>query len=108
MRNTFLLKEGLYFLLCGINKTVHQCNLFFPSEYDLKVTTGSSLGAGTDANVFIKIIGTKGVTAEHGLVGLEDPFERGRSGFWSLLFFCDIEYKNINITKDNTMLVIIY
>lgn len=64
---------------------------FFVADYDLKITTGSSLLAGTDANVFIKIIGTKGVTAEHKLVGPEDPFQRGRSGFWFLLF-CDIEY----------------
>jgi len=48
------------------------------SEYSLKVTTGSSLGAGTDANVFIKIIGTKGTTAEHKLEGSEDAFDRGK------------------------------
>lgn len=44
----------------------------------MKVTTGSSLGAGTDANVFIKVVGTRGTTGEHKLVGSEDAFERGK------------------------------
>ena len=44
----------------------------------MKVTTGSSLGAGTDANVLIKIIGTKSTTAEHKLEGSGDAFDRGK------------------------------
>ena len=52
----------------------------------MKVTTGSSIGAGTDAHVYIKIIGTEGTTTEHELVGPGDTFERGRFGICSFLF----------------------
>lgn len=48
------------------------------SEYALKITTGSSLGAGTDANVLITIIGTRGTTAVHKLVGSGDVFDSGK------------------------------
>ena len=53
--------------------------LLFSTEYEVQVTTGNSIGAGTDAHVYIKIIGTKGTTTENELVGdSKDPFERGR------------------------------
>lgn len=67
-------------------KVVDQRNQFSVSEYDLKITTGSSIGAGTDAHVYIKIIGTEGTTTEHELVGSGDTFERGRSVICSFLF----------------------
>lgn len=51
---------------------------FLLSDYDVKVTTGTSFWAGTNAKVFIKVIGTKGSTAVQKLVGSGDPFERGR------------------------------
>lgn len=52
---------------------------FLVSDYEVQVTTGNSFGAGTDANVYIKIIGTKGSTAEQELVAADhkDPFESG-------------------------------
>lgn len=56
-------------------------NIFLHSstEYEIQVTTGNSIGAGTDAHVYMKIIGTRGTTTEHELVGdSNDPFERGR------------------------------
>ena len=52
--------------------------LFLFSVYDVKVTTGNSFGAGTDANVYIKIIGTRESTTEHQLVGSGEAFEKGR------------------------------
>ena len=53
--------------------------LFLVSEYEVQVTTGDSFGAGTDANVYIRLIGTRGSTAEHALVAdHKDPFESGK------------------------------
>lgn len=44
----------------------------------MQVITGNSLGAGTDAKVYIKIFGAKESTAEHKLEAIhKDPFERG-------------------------------
>lgn len=52
------------------------------SDYEVQVTTGNSLGAGTDAKVYIKIFGTKESTAEHELEATrKDSFERGKSVF---------------------------
>ena len=54
----------------------------FSSDYEVQVTTGNSLGAGTDAKVYIKIFGTKESIAEHELDAIhKDPFERGKSVF---------------------------
>ena len=55
------------------------------SEYEVQVITGNSLGAGTDANVYMKVVGTKGSTAEHELgADSEDPFERGKSVLFNI------------------------
>lgn len=64
-------------------------NIFLLSstEYEIQVTTGNSIGAGTDAHVYMKIIGTEETTTEHELVeDSKDPFERGR---------CDMIFKKI-------------
>ncbi|XP_032237403.2 CUB and peptidase domain-containing protein 2 isoform X2 [Nematostella vectensis] len=46
------------------------------NDYDIKVKTGSSLGAGTDAHVYIRLVGTRGVTAVHELTGPSSTFEK--------------------------------
>ncbi|KAJ7394111.1 hypothetical protein OS493_003789 [Desmophyllum pertusum] len=63
---------------------------FLCADYDVKVTTGSSFGAGTDAIVIIKIIGTKGSTAGHELVGSGDPFEKGSTDHFFLKNVADV------------------
>lgn len=45
-------------------------------EYFLKVIIGSLFGVGMDVNVFIKIIGIRGIIVEYKLEGLGDVFER--------------------------------
>lgn len=47
-------------------------------KYQVGVKTGSDAGAGTDADVFIKIIGTKGTTDKHELSSSRDAFEQGQ------------------------------
>ena len=65
-------------------------------EYKVQVITGNSFGAGTDANVYIKVIGTRGSTAEHelGADSEEDPFERGKS----------VLFNQYSLTRDCTLL----
>lgn len=52
----------------------------FLTDFAVQVTTASSFGAGTDARVFIQIIGTQASTAVYELKGSGDLFEEGRSG----------------------------
>lgn len=64
-------------------------------EYEVQVITGNSFGAGTDANVYIKVIGTRGSTAEHELgADSEDSFERGKS----------VLFNQYSLTRDRTLL----
>ena len=48
------------------------------SVYKIDVATANTLGAGTDANVFIKIFGSKGETAVHRLHKSGNQFEKGQ------------------------------
>lgn len=45
--------------------------------YDVTVTTGNKFGAGTDANVFVRLIGEKGSTDEIQLQAKKTDLERG-------------------------------
>jgi hypothetical protein len=51
------------------------------TEYTINVQTGSEMGAGTDANVFISLYGDQNKIVRHKLQKLasgEDPFERNK------------------------------
>ena len=72
--------------------------------YELKIKTGNRDDAGTDANIFAQIIGTKGNSAEVYLdnVGKND-FEKGSEGVYLITVPDEIgEIEQINIRHDNT------
>ncbi|XP_073238556.1 lipoxygenase homology domain-containing protein 1-like isoform X5 [Porites lutea] len=61
------------------------------ADYEVQVTTGNSLGAGTDAKVYIKIFGAKESTAERELEAIhKDPFERGKKDTFYLRNTADV------------------
>lgn len=78
---------------------INEC---FCTEYEIQVTTGNSIGAGTDAHVYMKIIGTRGTTTEHELVGdSKDPFERGSKDTFLIRNVADVgEFKGIELKRD--------
>ena len=64
------------------------CNVFsLATSYHTSVKTGDIMGAGTDANVFIKIFGEKGDTGTLALKSADNTknkFERGRTDLFKL------------------------
>ena len=63
--------ENVFLILNDMGETKKHCpsNTQFPTF---------RVRRGTEANVLIRIIGTKRLTAEKKLVGPRDPFEKGR------------------------------
>ena len=60
---------------------------FAATSYHVSVKTGKQRGAGTDANVFIKIFGSQGDTGKLKLVSAENTknkFEAGRTDLFRL------------------------
>ena len=61
--------------------------MFAATSYHVSVKTGKERGAGTDANVFIKIFGSKGDTGTLKLISAENTknkFEAGRIDLFKL------------------------
>lgn len=56
--------------------------LFPGKKYDIYVKTGNVDGAGTDANVYIQIFGSKGTSRKYLLDLSGDDFEKGYKGFY--------------------------
>ena len=57
------------------------------AEYEVKVVTGSSFGAGTDGQVFLSMEGADGVVGEVELTkssSHKNPFERGQEDVFNL------------------------
>uniref|UniRef100_A0A6B2KWS8 PLAT domain-containing protein n=1 Tax=Arcella intermedia TaxID=1963864 RepID=A0A6B2KWS8_9EUKA len=71
-------------------------------SYKVFVTTGDRRGAGTDANVFITLFGTKGDSSERLLESPGNNFERNSTDTFG--FYCvDLgELTKINIRHDNS------
>lgn len=46
--------------------------------YDLSLKTGNAFGAGTDANVFVRLIGERGSTDEIKIQTKKSDLERGQ------------------------------
>lgn len=70
---------------CNVAFSLMRC--FSATTYHVHVKTGDVRGAGTDANVFIKMFGTKGDTDSMKLRFSEsntNKFERGRTDVFKL------------------------
>lgn len=53
-------------------------------SYTVSVTTGDRRGAGTDANVYVKVIGTKGHSGDRLLESPGNNFERGKTDVFGI------------------------
>ncbi len=74
---------------------------FSKAEYTLSVTTGSKIGSGTDANVFIIIYGENTKTEKIPLKkDSGDPFEKGQTDLIIIKGLNVGEIKKINISHD--------
>jgi lipoxygenase homology domain-containing protein 1 len=74
---------------------------FLKAEYTLSVTTGSKIGSGTDANVFIIIYGENTKTEKIPLKkDSGDPFEKGKTDIIKMKGLNVGEIKKINISHD--------
>ncbi|XP_058959077.2 uncharacterized protein [Pocillopora verrucosa] len=72
------------------------------APYQVKVTTGVQEGAGTDANVYLTVYGTKGETMEKKLINtFENNFEKGKVDNFQLNLMDVGEIKKIKIRHDN-------
>jgi len=71
--------------------------------YQVSVITGDRRGAGTDANVFIEVYGTKGKSRKQLLDNAENNFERKQTDVFSLKCATDLgEPTKIRIGHDNS------
>ncbi|GAB1599835.1 lipoxygenase homology domain-containing protein 1 isoform X2 [Argonauta hians] len=87
--------------------TKGESQLLNTTTYEVHVKTGNIRGAGTDANVFLQILGSKNDTEEIPLKTPEnstDPFERGRIDIFKLELRNIGEIKKIKIGHDNSQL----
>ncbi|KAM3867839.1 lipoxygenase homology domain-containing protein 1 [Diretmus argenteus] len=73
------------------------------NTYEVSVFTGNTLGAGTDANVFINIYGENGDTGERSLTnsGKLNKFERGQEDVFTITAVDLGPLKKLRIRHDN-------
>lgn len=66
--------------------------MFLESIYEVATTTGDMAGAGTDANVFIRMIGSHGDTGNMQLGNKDSPYDEFQTGATDLfkLDACDV------------------
>lgn len=63
----------------AVSNSTFSVRLSISAPYQVKVTTGVQEGAGTDANVYLTVYGTKGETMEKKLINtFENNFEKGK------------------------------
>ena len=72
------------------------------TTYRITVVTGTPDGAGTDANVYLTLLGTRGNGGERQLNNFENNFERGRTDVFSLEMEDLGEIDRIRVRHDNT------
>lgn len=72
------------------------------AAYAVRIQTGDRLNAGTDADVFITLHGTRGSSQEFELQGAENDFERNKLGIYRVATKQDIgDLTNITIRHNN-------
>ena len=63
----------------AVSNSTFSVRLSISDPYQVQVTTGVQEGAGTDANVYLTVYGTKGETMEKKLINtFENNFEKGK------------------------------
>lgn len=63
----------------AVSNSTFSVRLSISAPYQVQVTTGVQEGAGTDANVYLTVYGTKGETMEKKLINtFENNFEKGK------------------------------
>ena len=77
----------------------------FPNiDYRITVKTGDKFGAGTDANIFLTIVGSRGTTGEHKLNDLisGNAFERDQTDHCTLKGLTDVgELAGVTVRSDD-------
>jgi hypothetical protein len=72
-------------------------------DFEVTVTTGNKLGAGTDSKVFLVLYGDKGQSDKLHLVETKtntDPFEKGKKDVFDISTVNIGDVKKINISHD--------
>ncbi|XP_020902068.1 lipoxygenase homology domain-containing protein 1 [Exaiptasia diaphana] len=74
-------------------------------RYHVDTKTGNKLGASTDSDIFIKIVGNKGATGTHELASSGDDFESGNLDSFVINDSTDIGVpRTIRIYRTSTFL----
>lgn len=72
-------------------------------DYRIVVKTGSNEHAGTDANVYITLMGVNGNSGERQLDSTQDDFERASAGTYSITTGKNLgDLTHVRIRHDNT------
>ncbi|XP_066918922.1 uncharacterized protein [Clytia hemisphaerica] len=71
--------------------------------YDVSLTTGKAFGAGTDANIFIRLIGERGSSDELSIQTKKSELEKGMTNHYQISLDEDIGIlKKVIVRHDNT------
>ncbi len=99
-----LLQRGGKIIYSSCNLPVFEGEAYIPPrtlKYTIKVKTGNVVSAGTDADVFIKLYGTKGETAFIQLDNTSDNFESNDNDSFNILYEDIGNITKIKVKHDN-------